>query len=189
MGLCLFFMLFKSSLNGLEVWKTGQRMTWASTARNVNFGMSFFRIEISLSYFLVTSFWPGEKALANIQNALHNLAFIRNVVKVVQSKVYFVLITLGQKQKFAINISDLRRLLRSLCWLDFHGPVTPQNICSTALLSPFRWQLSRELHLTWWQKVCSTDRHQCRLTAGIALGAVVVCPGTPQGVNTSGKGL
>lgn len=28
----------------------------ASTARNVNFGMSFFRIEISLSYFLVTSF-------------------------------------------------------------------------------------------------------------------------------------
>lgn len=68
--------------------------------------MSFFRIEISLSYFLVTSFWPGEKALANIQNALHNLAFIRNVVKVVQSKVYFVLITLGQKQKFAINISE-----------------------------------------------------------------------------------
>lgn len=84
---------------------------------------------------------------------------------------------------------SLRRLLRRLCWLDFHGPVTPQNICSAALHSPFRWQLSKELHLRWWQKVCSTDRHQCRLMAGIALGAVVVCPGTPQGINTSGNDL
>jgi len=55
MGLHLFFILFISSLNGLGVWKTGQKMPWASTAGNVNFGMSLFRTEISLSHFFVTN--------------------------------------------------------------------------------------------------------------------------------------